>query len=788
MQFSAGALAIVSAIFSSRVAAELNVDGLPTDMDWIVVGGGAGGCCAAAALADLGEKVMVLERGASDLVKDESLSGHTWPAVVNQAAQLIRWTDGTWGAVGNVLGGGSSVNDGYFFEEDPEFLKNMFGPDSLVTDDFYKSSAFLADTLLTPLPHVEYGDVYGAALVDSGLPKIDDTETRIRYKEGAWRIQSLFNLSEPKWTRHGPARLIRDRNSLPNLLVFTNVLVRKISFVGNVARGVEVGGGPDGKNYFIAANKGVILSAGVIFTPQILQISGVGDAKLLEKLGVPQVVPSLPVGQNFIDRLVLNVGMVSPKEIPLFLGYGVATDGKNNITLESVAGGRIASELAKTSLGLTKAKDRSELFRPILEAVMATPIADIIDQMAMLVGLMHNTHSRGSVIAASQDSSEPPIVTANYFQDPRDLKQQVANLRYLIKIAKSPSMAPYRQTKISNNHSGIQVPEFLSCLFDTAAESVGFVSLPCIPEESKWEQFVQDTILSSYHYFGTAAAGTVVEGPNFAVKGTDGLYIADASVIPSPTRINPVGSIMSIGHYVGSRLAKAKVPAKAPVRVRQICITNKGLYAMSFSLSASSGGVASWDKAYSAGFTRCVDASEAKAQLGDTLSCKAHAVLGADGDCTGGSFQYDATSALQAMYTCNGAMWAPRCNFMGLSPMAVQPVRQVCVRNIAGFAMYFSLVNVATGKSASSKTYSAGFTGCIDGNELQAKQGDKLAGSGHADAGDDFDLTGADLSYDATSTLQAVYKCTGSTLEFTCEFQTFSSVTSQPADHFDVIV
>jgi choline dehydrogenase-like flavoprotein len=754
-------------------------------MDWIIVGGGAGGCCAAVALADLGENVLVLERGPSDLERDESLSGHTWPAVVNQAAQLMRWTEGTWGAVGKVLGGGSSVNDGYFFEEDPEYLKNMFGPDNIDIDDFYKSSAYLAKTLLTPLAKVDYGDAHGAALMDVGFPKIDDTETRIRYKEGAWRIQSLFNLSEPKWTRHGPARFIRDRSSLPNLHVVTNVLVEKINFAGNVARGVEVAGGPDGKNYFIAANKGVILSAGAIFTPQMLQISGVGDAKLLEKLGVPQVAPSLPVGQNFIDRLVMNVAVVSPKEIPLFLGYGVATDGKNNITLESVAGGRIASELAKTSLGLTKAPGRSAAFRPIIEAIMATPIAEIIDRSAMLVGLMHNTHSRGSVVATSQDASTPPSVTANYFKDPRDLKQQVANLRYLIHIARAPSMAPYRQLKIGQNHSGFHdLPEFISCIFDTASESVGFVSLPCIPEEPKWEQFVQDTILSSYHYFGTAAAGSVVDGPNFAGKGTDGLYSADASVIPAPTRINPVGSIMSIGHYVGSRLAKAKLGPKPSPGVRQICITNKGLYAMTFSLKASSGGSASWDRSFSAGFTRCVDASQAKAQLGDTLSCKVHAVGGANRDCVGSNFQYDATPALQAMYECTGAMWSPHCTFMGLSAMAVQSVRKVCVKNEAGFALNFEIVSTANAKSASSYTYSAGFTECIDAYEVQAPQGGKLTGSVHAVLGSSFELTGADLSYDSASTLQAVYKCTGVTLEFTCEFHAFSSVTSELTDVF----
>jgi len=72
----------------------------------------------------------------------------------------------------------------------------------------------------------------------------------------------------------------------------------------------------------------------------------------------------------------------------------------------------------------------------------------------------------------------------------------------------------------------------------------------------------EDNVLSTYHYFGTASVGTVTEPGSFKVKGTEGLYVADASVIPRATRVNPVGTIMTIGHYVGSELAKAEARQK----------------------------------------------------------------------------------------------------------------------------------------------------------------------------------------------------------------------------------
>lgn len=57
----------------------------------------------------------------------------TWPQVVNSAAQLIQWTDQTWGAVANVLGGGTAINGGLYIEEEPDFFENNFGKADLFT-------------------------------------------------------------------------------------------------------------------------------------------------------------------------------------------------------------------------------------------------------------------------------------------------------------------------------------------------------------------------------------------------------------------------------------------------------------------------------------------------------------------------------------------------------------------------------------------------------------------------------------------------------------------------------
>ena len=57
----------------------------------------------------------------------ETQYADTWPEVVNSAAQLIRWTDQTWGAVANVLGGGTSINGGLYIEEEADYFQENFG-------------------------------------------------------------------------------------------------------------------------------------------------------------------------------------------------------------------------------------------------------------------------------------------------------------------------------------------------------------------------------------------------------------------------------------------------------------------------------------------------------------------------------------------------------------------------------------------------------------------------------------------------------------------------------------
>lgn len=336
----------------------------------------------------------------------------------------------------------------------------------------------------------------------------------------------------------------------------------------------------DGSSQSVVARKGVIMAAGAIYTPQILQVSGIGNQETLSQLSV-EPVTYLPVGENFIDRLTYTVQIASRKKIDKYLGYTVAVNNTAGITFESVGGSGIDSQMAIASLGLMPAKNRYSFLGPLMKWLMReTPVGALVDHFSNVLGLVHDPQSRGSVQATSLDVSQPPRVTANYFSAEGDMDKQIANLKANIEIAKQEPLSHWRmhsafgvpnwsgfnsthkdlleQAGLNSTATGPHgLPEFLGGLL--TCESMGFVSVPCPPkDESKWPKFLSDNILSTYHYFGTAALGSVVESGSFKVKDTEGLYVVDASTIPRATRVNPVGTIMTIGHYVGSKLAKAE--------------------------------------------------------------------------------------------------------------------------------------------------------------------------------------------------------------------------------------
>jgi len=557
-----------------RGVAAAPLENSPYSVDWVVVGGGGAGCTAAAALADAGFEVTVLERGPSDLEPEvaSTQSANGWPKSVNDAGENIRWTEGVWGVVAKVLGGGTSLNGGLYFADQEEWFRRAL-PD-LDMSVMNASYLYLLQQLANPSQPTDFGLAWNTALTEGGFGAANLSDTRMVWDSSAPFVPySTFNLSAPGKPRFGSSSLLHSRSHMKNLHVLTNAEVKRINFEGKRATHVEVKMGNDTRK--VNAGKGVIVSAGAIYTPQLLQISGVGPRALLNQLGVEKVVSDLPaVGANFTDRLVSSIGYPSPSDLPLTVGFTVEVDVEKHSVIEGVGGGKIATELGLTSLAFAPPQYRLPALRPILAGIYAEleKVAPdeyaAINRMIQPVALQTDTHSRGSVQADSLDSSDPPRVTANYFADNRDLDNQMARYRQLSALSNTHPMLNFTRAKQAVSPFFVKLLEekaptlasALSCLGRSSSNDMYTkISVPCSPtpwnSDEALAQFLKDYVISSYHYFGTAAAGSAVDGYDFAVKGTEALHVVDASVIPFPTTVNPQGTVMALGHYLGTVLA-----------------------------------------------------------------------------------------------------------------------------------------------------------------------------------------------------------------------------------------
>ena len=166
-----------------------------------------------------------------------------------------------------------------------------------------------------------------------------------------------------------------------------------------------------------------------------------------------------------------------------------------------------------------------------------------------VVALQETQHSRGSLFLESTDMRSAPSVQANLLDHPEDMAQQLRAMNRILSILNTSSIRQHARRKVQ---LPIRAPPLLQCVFDgKGTDSIGMV-LPCPPDlhnKNQTEQWARDNMISSYHYFGTAALGTVVDPTDFSLKGTQGLFAVDGSILPIPTRVNPVGTIMALGHY-----------------------------------------------------------------------------------------------------------------------------------------------------------------------------------------------------------------------------------------------
>jgi choline dehydrogenase len=268
----------------------------------------------------------------------------------------------------------------------------------------------------------------------------------------------------------------------------------------------------------VKARKEIIVSCGAIRSPQLLQLSGVGPAKLLNSLAIPVVLNQEGVGQNLRDHYsvrltqrVSGIGTLNERTRGLALAselINYMTMGRGVLTM----GASTCAAFAKSHPNLT-APDLQLSFAP---ASFEPGTYQLERQGGMTISVYQSyPESNGSVRIRSTDPSQMPSIQPNFLSEPGDCSALLAGLRLAREIFSMPALSRW----------GIK-----ETLPGTATQS-----------DAQWIDYAREKGVSGYHLVGTCRMGTsenAVVDPQLRVKGLKGLRVVDASILPSCTSGN----------------------------------------------------------------------------------------------------------------------------------------------------------------------------------------------------------------------------------------------------------
>jgi choline dehydrogenase len=538
--------------------------------DYIIIGAGSAGCVLANRLSeDPAVKVLVIEAG-----------GRDWNPYIHVPAGFMKLLDHptlTWGyhaepdpgtagrAIlyprGRVLGGSSSINGLIYVRGQPEDFDHwaQLGNRGWSWDDvlpYFKKAENWEG---------EAGEVHGkggplftspmdrssplcAAVIAAGR------EIGLEYREDVNNLPpgAADGIGWCQQTRGGRRRASAARTYLhpamkrANLQVVTKALVRRILFDDKRAAGIEFERG--GVVEHAEAECEVILSAGAVGSPHILQLSGIGAPEHLGRIGIA-VHHALPgVGQNLQDHYIARVS---------YSVQGVATVNERS------RGMALAAEVLRylvtgtgiltysASLAAASVKVLEESATPDIQCSIAPgsfkdgQIGELDDFPGITAGAWQmRPLSRGYVEALSADPAQAPAINPRYLSDPTDRRAIVGGLRFVRRLFAAPALARYCGAEIM---PGAQV-ETDDELVDYARQKGSTV----------------------YHATCTCKMGSdqmAVVDDQLRVHGLERLRVIDASVMPTVTSTNTNAPTIMIAERAADlirRAARAAAPtAKA---------------------------------------------------------------------------------------------------------------------------------------------------------------------------------------------------------------------------------
>jgi choline dehydrogenase len=311
-----------------------------------------------------------------------------------------------------------------------------------------------------------------------------------------------------------------------NLTILTDKTVDRVIFAGNRTIGVVLDDGQE-----VYAEMEVVICAGALFSPAILQRSGVGPRQVLSKLGIPQVT-ELPVGDHLSDHPCIPI---VAKPLPGSYNADDYSLQHNARWSSSLHPGTIDLQLVCFSYLYSPAPDPRVQQGRGLGGKLSGHVAGVGCNV-------NKPTSLGSVAIKSRDSSEQPIVAPQYLATPHDKR-----------IARELVRKGYQVIKSRAMQSVVGPPVDLT---DDVVNS-----------DERLDEYIQSQVTSTFHFCSTCRMASRENGgvvdQSGRVYGLQGLRVADASVIPTVPAANTMWTTMMFAERIGRSIRDGRDVSKS---------------------------------------------------------------------------------------------------------------------------------------------------------------------------------------------------------------------------------